>query len=81
MFYIPKIDDYLEILTDEELKDFVTIKFSKYFKSIREQQNFKKVAKLLYIFLTKPDEVIKYVQSNSSDNRVHHYNIEDFRSF
>ena len=81
MFYIPKIDDYLEILTDEELKDFVTIKFSKYFKSIREQQGFKTVAKSLYIFLAKPDEVIKYVHSNSSDNCVHHYNVEDFRSF
>ena len=23
MSYIPKIDDYLEILTDEEIKDFV----------------------------------------------------------
>ena len=23
MFYIPKIDYYLEILTDEEVKDFV----------------------------------------------------------
>ena len=28
MLYIPKIDDYLEILTDEELKDFVAISFS-----------------------------------------------------
>ena len=27
MMYIPKIDDYLEILTDEELKDFVAINF------------------------------------------------------
>ena len=36
MLYIPKIDDYLKILTDEEVKDFVTINFSEYFKSIRE---------------------------------------------
>ena len=28
MLYIPKIDDYLEILTDEELKDFAAISFS-----------------------------------------------------
>ena len=28
MFYIPKIDDYLEILTDVEVKDFVAINFS-----------------------------------------------------
>ena len=81
VLYIPKVDGHLEVLTDEELKDFVATKFSKYFKSIREQQGFKKVAKSLYIFLTKPDEVIKYVQSNSSDNCVHHYNVEDFRSF
>ena len=30
MFYIPKIDDYLEILTDEEVKDFVAINFNEY---------------------------------------------------
>ena len=52
MLYIPKIDDYLEILTDEEVKDFVAINFSEYFKSIREEQNLRKVAKLLYN--TKP---------------------------
>ena len=27
MLYIPKIDDYLEILTDEGAKDFATINF------------------------------------------------------
>ena len=48
MLYIPKIDDYLEILTDEEVKDFVAINVSEYFKSIREEQNLRKVAKLLY---------------------------------
>ena len=46
--------DYLEILTDQKVKDFVAINFSQYFKSIREKQNLRKVAKLLYIFLTKP---------------------------
>ena len=46
--------DYLEILTDQTVKDFVAINFSQYFKSIREKQNLRKVAKLLYIFLTKP---------------------------
>ena len=34
MLYIPKIDDHIKILTDEEVKDFVAINFSKYFKSI-----------------------------------------------
>ena len=32
MLYIPNIDDYLEILTDEEVKDFVAINFSEYFE-------------------------------------------------
>ena len=33
MLYIPQIDDYSEILTDEEVKDFVAINFSEYFNS------------------------------------------------
>ena len=37
MLYIPKINDYIKILTDEEVKDFVAINFSEYFKSIREE--------------------------------------------
>ena len=45
MLYIPKINDYLEILTDKEVKDFVAINFSEYFKSIREGQNLIKAAK------------------------------------
>ena len=61
MLYIPKIDDYLEILTDKEVKDFDAINFSEYFKSTREEQNLRKPAKSLYIFLTTPDEVEKYV--------------------
>ena len=79
MLYIPKTDDYLKVLTDEEVKDFVAMIFSENFKSIREEQNLRKVAKSLYIFLTTPDEVEKYVeitQSNSSDNCIHHYNVE-----
>ena len=31
MLHIPKIDDYLEILTDEEVKNFVATNISKYF--------------------------------------------------
>ena len=76
MLYIPKIDDYLKILTDEEKKHFVAINFSGYFKSIREEENLREVAKWLDIFLTKPDEVEKYVQSNSSDNCMHLYKVE-----
>ena len=80
MLYIPKIDDYLQILTHEEVKDFVAINFSDYFKSIKEQ-NLRKVAKSLYIFLTTPDEVEKSVQSNSYDNCMHHYNVEILNVF
>ena len=38
MLYIPKVDDYLEILIDEKVKNFVAIKFSKYFENIREER-------------------------------------------
>ena len=72
MLHIPKTDDYLEILTDEEVKDFVAINFSECFKSIREDQCLRKVTQLLHIFLTASNEVEKYVQSNSSDNCIHH---------
>ena len=74
MLYIPKTADYLKILTDEIAKDFVAINFSEYFKSMREEPNLRIVAKSLYIFLATPNEVEKYVQSNSSDNLIHRYN-------
>ena len=75
MLYIQKTDDYLKILTDEEAKDFVVIHFCEYFKLTREklysklneERSHRKVAKWLYVFLTTPDEVEKYVQSSSSD--------------
>ena len=62
MLYIPKIDDYLKILTDDAVNDFVLINFSEYFKAtkkklyskLNEEQNLRKIAKSLYIFLTKP---------------------------
>ena len=53
-----------QIIDDEE-KDFVAINFSEYFKSKREEQNLRKVAKSLFTFLTTPDEVEQYVESNS----------------
>ena len=79
MLYIPKIRDYLKILTDAKVKDFVAINFGEYFKFIREklywklseEQNLRKVVESLYIFLIRPDEVEKYVemiQSSSSEN-------------
>ena len=47
MLCIPKIDDYLKILTDKEVEDFVAINFSEYFKSLRDDQNLRRVAKSL----------------------------------
>ena len=55
MLYMQNIDDYLKLLNDEELKDFVAINFSEYFKSARkkwysklnEEQNLRKVTELL----------------------------------
>ena len=63
--YISKIDDYLKILTDDEVKDFAAIHFSGHFRftrkklysEISEEQNLRKVAKSLYVFLTTPDEL------------------------
>ena len=55
------IDDYLEILTDGEVKDFASMNFSEHFQSIREEQNLRKIAKSLYIFLTIPDEVERFI--------------------
>ena len=81
MLYVPKIGNFLQILTDEEVKDFVAINFSEYFKLIREEQNLRKVVKSLYIFLTMPDEVERYVQSNSFNNCIQHYNLEILNIF
>ena len=81
MLHIPNIVDYLEILTDEEVKDFVVINFSGYFKSIKKKQNLRKVFKLLYIFLTPPDKIEIYAQSNYFDNCVHYYNVEVLNLF
>ena len=36
---------------------------------------------MLYIFPTKPHEVEKYVQSNSSENCIHRYNVEIMNIF
>ena len=85
--HIPKIDDYLKILTRDEVKVFADINFDEYFKSTREklyskrceEQILRKADELLYIILTKSDKLEKYaemMQSDSSDNYVHRYNIE-----
>ena len=41
MLFIPKTGDYLKILADDEVKDFVDINFSEYFKSTREKLLYK----------------------------------------
>ena len=46
------------------------------YSTLNEEQNLRKVAKSLYIFLATPGEVEKYVHSNSSDNFLRLYNIE-----
>ena len=74
MLYIPKIDEYLEILTDEEVKDFAVINFS---ESIKEERNLRKVAKSFYLFLVTPDEV----QSNFSDNYIRQYDVKILNLF
>ena len=81
MLHIPKIGYYLQLLTDEEGKEFVTINLSEYFKSMKEEQNIWKLAKLLHIFLATPDKVEKHVQPNSSDNCMHRYNVEILKIF
>ena len=81
MLHIPKIDIYLKILTDMEVKYFVAMNFSENFKSIKEEQNLRKVVKLFYISLKTLDGAEKYVQSNSSDNCLHHYNVEILNLF
>ena len=84
MLYIPKIDDYLTVLTDDKVKDFAATNFSEYFRSSSEKlywklskkQNLRKVAESLHIFLTIPDEIEKYVkimQLNYFDKHVHRY--------
>ena len=41
MLYISKIGEYLNILTDDEVKDFAVIKFEEYLKSSREKMHSK----------------------------------------
>ena len=59
MLYILKINEYLKVLKDDEVKDFVATSVSEYFKSIREGENLRKIVKLPYIFITIPEEVEK----------------------
>ena len=52
--------------------------------TLNEEQNLRKVVELLCIFLKTPNEVDEYVkmmQSNSTDNCVHHCNVEILNLF
>ena len=68
MLYVPKTVDYLKILTDHEVKDFLVINFGEYFKftkgelysKLNKKQNIKKVTESLYSFLTIPNAVEKH---------------------
>ena len=71
----------LKCLSDEGVKGLIAINASKYFRSIREEENIRKFAKSLFIFLTTPDEVEKYVQSKSCYDFIHHYNYEILNLF
>ena len=61
MLFISKTGNYLKILADDEVRDFVVINFSEYFESIgeklysklNEEQNLRKVVELLFIYLTQ----------------------------
>ena len=68
MWYIPKIDEYLKILADKEVKDFVAINFSDF---IKEEQNLREAPRSLYFGPTALDEV----QSTFSDSYIRHYNV------
>ena len=54
--YIPKTDDYLKILTDDEVTDFVAINFSEHFKTIIEEILRNKILENL---------VVSYLPSNT----------------
>ena len=45
MLLIPKTSDYLKILTDDELKNFVDINFGNYLKSAKEKMYSKLIEK------------------------------------
>ena len=97
MLYIPKIYDYLKIMTDEKLKNFVVVNFEEYFKSMKEKlysklwekQNVRRVAELLVTFVkvilliifVKVEKYATTMQSSFYDNCIHRYNIEVFNLF
>ena len=83
MLYIQKTDNYLTILNNNEVEDFVVINFGEYFKStkeklyskLNEKQNLRKVAESLYIFLTT---CITLFMHQSIMTKIKHYASEDW---
>ena len=61
-------------MIDEEVTYFVAKNFN---ETIRKEKNLRKAAKSLNIFLTTADKV----ESNSSGNCAHHYNVEILNLF
>ena len=65
MLCIPKIGNYSNILTGDEVRDFVFKNFGEYIKSTEEklcfelfeEQNIRKIAESLYISLATPNAV------------------------
>ena len=51
------------------------------YRKPNEEQNLRKVSKSLFMFLTIPDEVEEYVQSNSCDNCIHCHSLEIWNLF
>ena len=73
-------------MADDEVKVFIVKIFGECFKytQLCQEQNIRKVVESLHIFLTRLDQMEKYakmMQSNSSDNYVHHYNTEILNRF
>ena len=48
--YIPRIDSSLEMSNDKEVKDFITITFSEYFKSIKRSKILEKLPNCFIFF-------------------------------
>ena len=92
MLFIPNIGDSLKVFTDDEVNDSVVINFDEYFKPLQvklysklnAKQNLRKVAELLYIFLTTPGKVEKSVEmmfSKYFDNPICHFNVNILNLF
>ena len=62
MLHKPKIADYLKILTDEDVKDFVVINIGKCFEKKKKKKISAKLLNCFILFLTTPAQVEIYVK-------------------